>query len=117
MASNNPTQVSRKTSDEIAEEVYLKSYEELRKRGRNEEESYASAIKLRTSVLLVIESRIALRAIYFYLQSSSFDPDEMDDNNMDDNDENSDGSTVSSSDEQDDARDECHVIPVCDTVV
>jgi hypothetical protein len=109
MSSQQPTQMSKKTCNQIVEEVYLQSYEDLRKGGKNEDEAYALSMKLSNSVQLVIDNRIALRAIYLYLQSSSSHEDEPHDRNSDDESTNDDeSSTTSYGDEED----ECHLIPI-----
>jgi hypothetical protein len=99
--------MSNKTNVEIVEEVYLKSYEELRKEGKDEEEAYAFAMKLSTAVHLVIQSRVALRAILLYLQSSDLH-DRDDDLHSAEASTNDDESSLSSEEEQDN----CHVIPM-----
>jgi hypothetical protein len=108
MSSQQPTQISKTTGDQIVEDVYLQSYEDLRKGGKDEEEAYDLAIKLSTSVQRVIENRIALRAVVLFLQSSSLYPDEDDERHSDRDSTNDDESSRSSGDEQD----ECHVIPI-----
>jgi hypothetical protein len=100
--------MSKTTGDQIVEDVYLQSYEELRKGGKDEEEAYDLAMKVSTSVQRVIENKIALRAVVLFLKSSSLNRDEDDDRNSDDDSTFDDGSSTSSGDEQD----ECHVIPI-----
>ena len=100
--------MSKTTGDQIVEYVYLQSYEELRKGGKDEEEAYEFAMKVSTSVQRVIENKIALRAVVLFLKSSYLYRDEDDDRNSDDDILFDDRSSRSSGDEQD----ECHVIPI-----
>ena len=78
-SSQQSTSMSKTTGDQIVEYVYLQSYEELRKGGKDEEEAYEFAMKVSTSVQRVIENKIALRAVVLFLKSSSLYQDEDDD--------------------------------------
>jgi len=54
----------------IVQEVYLKSYEHLRKSGKEAKEAFDIAKRISAATGLVIESDIALYAIHLFLQKS-----------------------------------------------
>jgi hypothetical protein len=107
MSSLQPTDEWKQRTKEIVEQVYLQSFEELRRSGKDAEEAYEIAKQLSNAVGLVIESKTALHGVILYLNEAELDPgyEQYEDSN--DGGSNSDGSSSSSGDER-----ECHVIPL-----
>ena len=64
---------SKRDTDHIVEEVYLNSFQDLRKSGKDAKEAFRIAKDLSLAAGLVVKSEIALCAIRLYLQDASND--------------------------------------------
>jgi len=70
MDKQQPTERFNQETADIVQNVYLKSYEHLRKSGKEANESFETAKRISAATGLVIQSDIALYAIHLFLQEA-----------------------------------------------